>query len=431
MEIVSVEEEGHVKTTKTSPLMVSASDTGSSSWGGGYEAKPSTVCSSNKSVQSPCGSNALTLFGDNGTLRGHSEDGRSKDKPCLPDAKVSSEDVTDAASSLDSSSSNMCHVRCVSPENKIISSVVENDRDVTPITNNSGKPYLTNKKFVVPPLHSEIRSKMPKHLSSYYEKVKKKAQHMDSLNESEISGLTPVALRCPPKPPPQNLLKYARRSSSVHKESKNENINNGSTTDSADESKVGLDIDINTNYTSKLSELSSPATFPPMLVEALVERYRHLSSHTKKKKRQSQPVPTMREQVSKMTMEMPSSHHSYPPRDHVHSSSCSIREAEKDLPSKVLPPPPRNSKPGPPFVQSRYPHNNKTNTNDPSSSSRGWSYPQDLKPSINSKKKLHSRTQQLQRATTRQQQQPPMECEARLYQQSNNDNKSSSRCSSK
>ena len=243
VEIVSVEEEGHVKTTKTSPLMVSASDTGSSSWGGGYEAKPSTVCSSNKSVQSPCGSNALTLFGDNGTLRGHSKDGRSKDKPCLPDAKVSSEDVTDTSSSLDSSSSNMCHVRCVSPENKIISSVVENDRDVTPITNNSGKPYLTNKKFVVPPLHSEIRSKMPKHLSSYYEKEKKKAQHMDSLNESEISGLTPVALRCPPKPPPQNLLKYAHRSSSVHKESKNENNNNGSTTDSADEtagSKVGL-----------------------------------------------------------------------------------------------------------------------------------------------------------------------------------------------
>ena len=416
VEIVSVEEEGHVKTTKTSPLMVSASDTRSSSWGGGYEAKPSTVCSSNKSVQSTCGSNALTLFGDNGTLRGHSKDGRSRDKPCLLDAKVSSEDVTDTSSSLDSSSSNMCHVRCVSPENKIISSVVENDHDVTPITNNSGKPYLTNKKFVVPPLHSEIRSKMPKHLSSYYEKEKKKAQHMDSLNESEISGLTPVALRCPPKPPPQNLLKYASRSSSVHKETKNENNNNGSTTDSTDEtagSKVGLYIDINTNYTSQLSELSSPARVPPMLVEALVERYRHLSSHTKKK-RQSQPVPTMREQVSTMTMEMPSSHHSYPPRDHVHSSSC-IREAGKDFPSKVLPPPPRDPMPGPPFVQSRYPHNNKTNTNDPSSNSRGWSSLQDLKPSINDQKKDKSRTQQLPRATTRQ----PMECET-MHQSNDN-----------
>jgi hypothetical protein len=276
---------------------------------------------------------------------------------------------------------------------------------------------------------------MPKHLSSYYEKEeekKKKAkQHMDSLNESEISGLTlPVALRCPPKPPPQNLLKYARRSSSAHKESKDDN-NNGSTAGSADEtagSKVGRDIDINTNYTSQLSELSSPTTVPPMLVEALVERYRHLSSShttTKKKRQQSQPLPTMREQMSKMTMEMSSFSHSHPPRDHVRSSSSSgsksssSREVTKDSTSYptrdhanssnrssevVLPTPPppssRNSLPGPPFAKHRYPHN----TNDPSSSSsRGWSSPQDLKPSINEKKNHQSsRIKNIQRITTRQ-----------------------------
>lgn len=271
---VSVEEEGQVKTT-TSPMMVSASDTRSSSWGGVHESKPSTECS--KSVQSPCESNALTLFGDNDTLRGHSKDGSSKDTPGPPSAKVSIENVTNTASSSDNSS-NVCYVRCVSPQNKIISSVVENDHDA---------PYLIKKKFVVPPLHSEIRSKMPKHLSSYYEKEKKKTQHMDSLNE-------PVALRCPPRPPPQNLMKNALCSSYAHKESKDEN-NNGSTAGSTDESagsKVGRDIDINTNYTSQLSELSSPTTVSQMLAEALVERYHHLSSHTKKK-RQSHPSPTM------------------------------------------------------------------------------------------------------------------------------------------
>jgi hypothetical protein len=293
---------------------------------------------------------------------------------------------------------------------------------------------------------------MPKHLSSYYEKEeekKKKAkQHMDSLNESEISGLTlPVALRCPPKPPPQNLLKYARRSSSAHKESKDEN-NNGSTASSADEtagSKIGRDIDINTNYTSQLSELSSPTTVPPLLVEALVERYRHLSSPhtTTKKKRQSQPLPTMREKMSKMTMEMSSFSHSHPPRDHVRSSSSSSgskssssREVMKDSTSYptrdhanssnrssevVLPTPPpppsRNSLPGPPFAKHRYPHN----TNDPSSSSsRGWSSPQDLKPLINDKKNHQSsRIKKIQRATTRQ---PPMECETRMYQSHDNNN---------
>lgn len=331
-DIVIVEEEEQGKTT-TSSLMVSASDMGSSSWGGVYEPKPSTGCSN--SVQSPCESNALTLFGDNGPLRGPSKDGSSKDTLGSPSARVSIE-VTDTPSSSDSSS-NVSIVRFSFPQNKIISSVVENDHDATPIMNNSA-PHLTNKKFVVPPLHSEIRSKMPKHLSSYYEKEKKKkkkAQHMNSLNESEISGLTlPVALRCPPKPPPQNLLKYASLSSSDHKESKDENIN-VSTAGSADESagsKVGRDIDINTNYTSQLSELSSPTTVPPMLVEALVERYRHLSSHTKKK-RLSHPLPTMREQMSKMTMDMPSSPHSHLSQDHVHSmssESSSCREVRKD-----------------------------------------------------------------------------------------------------
>ena len=128
-------------------------------------------------------------------------------------------------------------------------------------------------------------------------------------------------------------------------------------------SKVGRDVDISSNYASQLSELSSPTILvPPMLVDALVQRYRHLSSH--KKMRQSQPLltngkaTTMREHISKLSM-------SPPPRDHVGGSSS--RAVGKDFPWKDLPPPRRNPMHGPPFVQNRYPNNKD------SSSSRDYS----------------------------------------------------------
>lgn len=67
-------------------------------------------------------------------------------------------------------------------------------------------------------------------------------------------------------------------------------------------------------------------------------------------------------------------------------------------------------------VPSFAPHNSKTNANDPSSSSRGWSSPQDLKPSINEKKNHQSRIKRTPRAAR----QKPMECETMLYQPNDN-----------
>lgn len=162
--------------------------------------------------------------------------------------------------------------------------------------------------------------------------------HSVSFNDSEISGLTmPAALLPPPKPPAQGwakLSQHIRKNSAPpsQKESK-EDISSADTTavNTSLGSKVGHAIDIHSNLTMAKSLV------PPMLVDALLQRYQDLSSQ---KKIHSPKITSNAVEEEKTEMCMPS-----PPLP----SFYGRRTIEKVSPRKsavLPPPPPRTTVPG-------------------------------------------------------------------------------------